>query len=190
MRTVIILSTAALATLMFSGPANCETVNWEPYCKDLNRRVFRAWFPPKGYEASYADVLFTVQSNGTVSDSKIAKTTGVTIADMAALKSVQNAAPFRPLPDGAPQAVNFGVEFKDGLLIVKRFEGNRVVKPTYTTAQSYAPSRLVPSKLPRSRQSNPKLTPSPQQSPTPTLSAPKLSPAQKRGEPIDEPKAN
>lgn len=140
MQQLKILIPITLLSLTLQAPANCETTEWQPYSEDLNRRVFRAWFPPKGRGSDFAEVLFTINSNGTISNSRISKSTKFAISDLAALKAIQNAAPFRPLPNGAPLAVNFGIEFKDGLLVVKRFDGIRVVQRV-TTAMTYKNSK-------------------------------------------------
>lgn len=61
---------------------------------DLQRRIKRAWFP-----------------QGELSDLKLHKSSGVAIADQAAMKAVQNAAPFRPLPQGSPENIDIQFTF-------------------------------------------------------------------------------
>lgn len=144
MRKLKVLIYITPLSLTLQTPANCEAIKWEPYCKDLNRRVFRAWFPPKGHDRTFAEVFFTINSNGTISNSRISKSTRAAIPDMAALKAIQNAAPLRPLPKGAPPAVNFGIEFKEGFVVVKRFDGDRVVDRITTTMTYDNASSLQP----------------------------------------------
>jgi TonB family protein len=78
---------------------------------DLQRRIKKHWFPPKGNESKRVMVVFKVHSGGELSDLRIDHSSGVQIADKAALDSVQNAAPFRPLPAGAPDAVDIQFTF-------------------------------------------------------------------------------
>ena len=86
-------------------------VDFGPYMADLQRRIKRAWFPPKGNESKRVMVVFKVHNNGTMSDLKLAKSSKVALADQAALKAVQNAAPFKPLPQGAPADVDIQFTF-------------------------------------------------------------------------------
>lgn len=88
-----------------------KDVDFGPYMADLQRRIKRAWFPPKGNESKRVQVVFKVHSNGTVSNLRLLGSSGLAIADQAALKAVQNAAPFRPLPDGAPPDVDIQFTF-------------------------------------------------------------------------------
>lgn len=88
-----------------------KDVDFGPYMADLQRRIKRAWFPPKGNESKRVKVVFKVHRNGTMSHLRLMGSSGLAIADQAALKAVQNAAPFRPLPAGAPNDVDIQFTF-------------------------------------------------------------------------------
>jgi len=88
-----------------------KDVDFGPYMADLQRRIKRAWFPPKGNESKRVMVVFKVHRNGTMSNLRLQRSSGLAIADQAALKAVQNAAPFRQLPDGAPADVDIQFTF-------------------------------------------------------------------------------
>ncbi len=88
-----------------------KDIDFGPYMADLQRRIKRAWFPPKGNESKRVVVVFKVHSNGTMSNLRLVTSSGAAIADQAALKAVENAAPFRPLPDGAPSDVDIQFTF-------------------------------------------------------------------------------
>jgi TonB family protein len=75
------------------------------YIRDLQKRIKRAWFPPTGHESSRVSIAFTLHKDGKATDIRVSKPSGLNIADSAALKAVENAAPFRPLPEGAPETV-------------------------------------------------------------------------------------
>lgn len=86
-------------------------VDFGPYMADLQRRIKRAWFPPKGNESKRVMVVFKIHRGGELSHLRIDRGSGVAIADQAALKAVENAAPFRPLPAGAPEDVDIQFTF-------------------------------------------------------------------------------
>ncbi|MBY0357710.1 MAG: TonB family protein [Candidatus Obscuribacterales bacterium] len=88
-----------------------KDVDFGPYMADLQRRIKRAWFPPRGQESRRVVVIFKVHSGGELSDLRIDKTSGTSLADQAALQAVTNAAPFRPLPSGAPNVVDIQFTF-------------------------------------------------------------------------------
>jgi TonB family protein len=79
--------------------------------QDLQRRIKRAWFPPKGNESKRVIVVFKVHQGGALSNLKISNGCGLAIADDAALQAVQHAAPFSPLPPGAPKDVDVQFTF-------------------------------------------------------------------------------
>ncbi len=86
-------------------------VDFGPYMADLQRRIKRAWFPPKGNESKRVVVQFKVHKGGELSNLRIDHSSGLAIADQAALKAVENAAPFRPLPPGASDDVDIQFTF-------------------------------------------------------------------------------
>ena len=86
-------------------------VDFGPYMADLQRRIKRAWFPPRGQESRRVKVIFQVHSQGELSNLRLEKSSQVAIADQAALAAVSNAAPFRPLPAGAPAVVDIEFTF-------------------------------------------------------------------------------
>lgn len=88
-----------------------KDVDFGPYMADLQRRIKRAWFPPRGTESRRVMVQFKIHSGGELSDLRIEKSSGIALADQAALQAVQNAAPFRQLPDGAPSVVDIQFTF-------------------------------------------------------------------------------
>ncbi len=88
-----------------------EDISFQPYMADLQRRIKRAWFPPKGQESKKIQVAFKLTDDGTMSNLKLEKTSGSPQADTAALAAVKNASPFRPLPDGSPADVDITFTF-------------------------------------------------------------------------------
>ncbi|MBS1998868.1 MAG: TonB C-terminal domain-containing protein, partial [Cyanobacteria bacterium SZAS LIN-2] len=86
-------------------------VNWMPYMADLQRRIKRNWYPPKALETKRVKVIFTLSTDGTLSNLRMVRSSGLQLADIAALKAVENAAPFRPLPPHAPASVDIEFTF-------------------------------------------------------------------------------
>ena len=72
--------------------------NWGPYMRDLEQRIKRNWFPPKGDSSKRVVITFTIARDGRLLSKKITRSSGVPLADQAALKAIESTAPFRPLP--------------------------------------------------------------------------------------------
>ena len=72
--------------------------NWGPYMRDLEQRIKRNWFPPKGDSSKRVIITFTIAKDGRLLSKKITKSSGVPLADQAALRAIESTAPFRPLP--------------------------------------------------------------------------------------------
>ena len=87
---------------------------YDPYAVDLQKRIKRAWFPPKGLEDKRVKVVFELNKDGRMTNLRILISSGLQLVDEAARQAVKNAAPFRPLPDGAPNkvSVEFTFDFK------------------------------------------------------------------------------
>lgn len=89
--------------------AGTTDVDFGPYMADLQRRIKKCWFPPKGNETKRVVVVFKIHRSGELSHLLIEKSSGVAVADQAALEAVKRAVPFRALPTGAPD--NIDIEF-------------------------------------------------------------------------------
>lgn len=82
-----------------------------PYMADLQRRIKRAWFPPKGDESKEVVTEFWISRDGTASGAEIYRSSGIPLADAAALKAISNASPLRPLPLGSNRKVQIQFSF-------------------------------------------------------------------------------
>ena len=69
-----------------------------PYMKELQRRIKMNWDPPKGNESKRVVLLFSIARDGRLLNVKVYKSSGLQIADNAAINAVKLTAPFRPLP--------------------------------------------------------------------------------------------
>ena len=88
-----------------------KDINFGPYMEDLQRRIKRAWRPPRGNESKRVIVTFKLNRTGQLSDLILKVPSGLDVANKAALIAVQTAAPFPPLPHGAPDIVDIEFTF-------------------------------------------------------------------------------
>lgn len=75
-----------------------KDADFGPYMRDLQRRIKRNWEPPKGNESRRVVLLFKVARDGRLLSIKVKNSSGVPVADKAAISAVELTAPFRPLP--------------------------------------------------------------------------------------------
>jgi len=72
--------------------------NWGPYMRDLEQRIKRNWTPPKGDSSKRVVIAFEISRDGRLLSKRIVKSSGVPLADTAAMSAIEQTAPFRPLP--------------------------------------------------------------------------------------------
>jgi len=88
----------------YNGPCN--------YLGCLNRKVRNLWLPPKTAQKLITKVVFTIARDGKLSNAHVTKPSGNAAADAAAVKAVEMASPFFPLPEGCrPETVDFEITF-------------------------------------------------------------------------------
>lgn len=75
---------------------------YDVYLQAIRRRIENLWiYPPQAMEQRQegnAQIRFTINANGSVSDYRIVTSSGSPILDRGALAVVQDAAPYAPLP--------------------------------------------------------------------------------------------
>ncbi|MBZ0188639.1 MAG: TonB C-terminal domain-containing protein, partial [Candidatus Obscuribacterales bacterium] len=81
------------------------------YLVNLESRIKNAWFPPKNDVTKRLTAIFKIHKNGKMTDLRLATSSGDQVVDKACLAAVEKAAPFRPLPDGAPKDVDIKFSF-------------------------------------------------------------------------------
>ena len=72
--------------------------NWGPYMRDLEQKIKRNWSPPKGDTSKRIVITFTIGRDGRLLSHRITKSSGIPLADRAAMSAIELTAPFRPLP--------------------------------------------------------------------------------------------
>ena len=88
-----------------------KDIDFGPYMNVLQRKIKRAWRPPRGNESKRVIVTFRISKNGELSELAIKTGSGFEPSDKAALVAVQAAAPFSRLPEGAPNSVDIEFTF-------------------------------------------------------------------------------
>lgn len=91
--------------------ANAD-VNFGPYMQQLQRRLKRNWNPPASSVARAVTVHFKIQSDGRISNLRLARSSGIGGCDSAALQAVESASPVMPLPPGSPASVPIEFTFE------------------------------------------------------------------------------
>lgn len=87
-----------------TGPASDE-VDLSDYVSQMEKKIRKSWFPPKGEETKKIILKFKINSQGAASSVRLKSSSGIMIADEAAMTAVKTASPFAPLPKGAPDPV-------------------------------------------------------------------------------------
>jgi TonB family protein len=101
-------------TFNSSTVKEAELPDLGPYLADLQRRIKRAWFPPRGSESKQVVLVFSLYGDGKIFPPRVEKSSGDAAADAAALKALENAAPFKPLPEGSPDELDIEFTFDYG----------------------------------------------------------------------------
>lgn len=86
-------------------------LNMGPYMAALQRKIKRAWKPPRGTESNRIVATFRVRRDGTLVDLKLIVKCDYPEANLAALEAISNAAPFDPLPAGSAETVDIEFTF-------------------------------------------------------------------------------
>jgi periplasmic protein TonB len=87
---------AAVGSLTVA-PVNQEFA-YNYYYAQIQSRIEESWTrSPVGSDA-HAVIFFTIHSDGSISDLRVSESSGFDTFDLAALRAVQNASPFAPLP--------------------------------------------------------------------------------------------
>ncbi len=87
------------------------TPNFDAYLANLQRRIRRAWMPPRQPNSRSSIVTFTVGLNGELLGLHLARSSGEAAMDEAAIQSIKNSAPFQHLPPNSPDSVDVQFTF-------------------------------------------------------------------------------
>lgn len=79
-----------------------EDVDFGSYLAEVQKRIKKAWFPPRGPDSRNVTLKFKVRKDGTVATIKLVTSSGTAMMDDAAKTAVKSCSPFPPLPPGSP----------------------------------------------------------------------------------------
>ncbi len=88
-----------------SGTGTSDEVDLSDYVAAMEKKIRKSWFPPKGEETKKIILKFKINGQGAASSIRLKSSSGIMIADEAAMTAVKTASPFAPLPKGAPDPV-------------------------------------------------------------------------------------
>lgn len=88
------------------GTGDSDEIDLSGYVAEMEKRIRKAWYPPKGNENKKIILRFKVNRAGEASSVRLKTSSGIMIADEAAIAAVKTASPFDPLPKGAPEQVD------------------------------------------------------------------------------------
>ncbi|MEH2380304.1 MAG: cell envelope integrity protein TolA [Nostoc sp.] len=80
--------------------ASSQNIDITSYLKQLQQQVKQQWLPEVSQSSRRTVLNFTINRSGQLSNLQLAQTSGFSLTDQAALKAIQRAAPFAPLPPG------------------------------------------------------------------------------------------
>jgi len=115
------ISTGSSGTGAGSGPGGLGGAYfpYDYYIRQLQNKISAAWYNSlvtPGLRGKFTTaVRFQIQRNGKVSDLEIEKPSDIESLDLSALRAVQNASPFPPLPNDFPAqylVVHFAFEWE------------------------------------------------------------------------------
>ena len=94
-----------------TGTETHGTPDYGRYMEELQRRIKRSWFPPRAPESKKVIVVFTIHQNGELSNVHVLHSSGDHISDEAAVRAVEHAAPFMPLPKFSEDTIDVQFTF-------------------------------------------------------------------------------
>ncbi|MHC5938619.1 energy transducer TonB family protein [Nostoc sp.] len=80
--------------------ASSQNIDITSYLKQLQQQVKQQWLPEVSQSSRRTVLNFTINRSGQLRNLQLAQTSGFSVTDQAALKAIQRAAPFAPLPPG------------------------------------------------------------------------------------------
>lgn len=83
-----------------------ENKESEFYTRAVQRKIKRTWIPPNNVGAQKVVTLFRIYSVGSIACLRIYRSSKNSSVYQTALAAVRAAAPFQPLPEGAPSKVD------------------------------------------------------------------------------------
>ena len=93
------------------GGSDGADVDFGSYLAEVQKRIKKAWFPPRGNESKSVTVKFKVNRDGSLGKIRLIASSGIPVVDQAATTAVKNASPFPALPAGSPEDIDIKFTF-------------------------------------------------------------------------------
>jgi TonB family protein len=119
-----------------SNSASSGDVDFGPYMDDLQKKIKKGWFPPKGKESKRVQLTFVLHRMGELTDLTLHNSSGDALCDRAAMKAVIDGAPYAPLPKGADNTVDIMFTFDYNVF-------GRGGSNTFTSVSTINPEDLI-----------------------------------------------
>ncbi|HEY9786406.1 MAG TPA: energy transducer TonB [Candidatus Obscuribacterales bacterium] len=103
--------TGASDTGAADSGADAGEPDFSGYLEEMEKKIKKAWFPPRGSESKKIVVKFKLNKQGEASSVRLGGSSGIAMADEAAVQAVKNASPFGTLPKGADDPVEIKFTF-------------------------------------------------------------------------------
>ena len=89
----------------------CSEAELIDYVGKIKKDIGAKWQPVKGFEDRHVVVIFSVNQNGIIEESKVTESSGSQAVDQSALAALKLASPLTPLPKGAPPSIQIRYVF-------------------------------------------------------------------------------
>jgi TonB family protein len=94
-----------------AGGGDSDEVDFSSYVGEMQKRIKKNWYPPRGAESLTVTLKFKVLKDGSLGSVRLVRSTGISAADDAAKAAITNSAPFPPLPKGAGDDIDIKFTF-------------------------------------------------------------------------------
>ena len=94
-----------------SGGGDGDDFDFGAYLSEVQKKIKKNWFPPRGAESLTVVLKFKVLKDGSASSIRLVKSSGVAAADDAAKTAIMNGAPFPSLPKSAGDDIDIKFTF-------------------------------------------------------------------------------
>ncbi len=94
-----------------AGGGEGDDFDFGAYLAEVQKRIKKTWHPPRGAESQSVTLKFKVLADGTATNIRLVKSSGVSASDDAAKEAIANGSPFPPLPKSAGDDIDIKFTF-------------------------------------------------------------------------------
>lgn len=93
------------------GGGDGDDFDFGAYLSEVQKRIKKNWFPPRGAESLSVVLKFKVLKDGTATSIRLVRSSGIAAADDAAKTAIMNGSPFPSLPKSAGDDIDIKFTF-------------------------------------------------------------------------------